>query len=168
MQLISRLSDDKTRRIPAIDRNLFEPIGELTVNFALLEGTVAHGIWLLLHPGNAGEQRTGQIVTAELSFRRLVEMLSCLYLHRHPDGDQEGLKQLRAKLFHLEEKRNTIIHSYWGQDFDSGQTTRLKTTAKAKGIVYQSEIVTRTDIEEIANAITELAVELENFYKSFG
>lgn len=163
MKILSTLSPDKKRRIPAIDRSFLEPIGELTVNFAMLEQAVAHGIWHLV----SDDQYLGTILTSELSFRRKVETLSCLHLYRYPGADPSVFKALAAKLYQLEEKRNTFIHSYWGRDPKSSEIARMKTTAKAKGLSSQLEIVSRETIVEIALRMAEVARELEIFYNSF-
>ena len=54
----------------ARDPALLEAIGRITVNFALLEEAISLCIWALI----GGEQQMGQIVTAELSFRQLVDL----------------------------------------------------------------------------------------------
>ena len=164
VRIISTLSADKKRRIPAVDHSLLEPIGELTVYFAMLEEEVKHGVYLLL----GGDHFVRLIVTTELSYRRAVELLNALYLHRFPDKDQDTLKKLSKKLYTLEAKRNVIVHSYWGKhSMKSEGTTRSKTTAKAEGLKFQDETISRHDIEKIVEEIGELAVELESFYDTF-
>ena len=151
---------------PAIDPTLLEPIGRVTVNFEMLSSQVEFGIWHLLLYGNndAREQRIDQIVTAELAFRRCVELFSCLYQHRYPtQTDYEKLNQLCRKLLAIEEKRNKIIHSLWGGAGELGHSTRIKTTAKQKGIKFQFQKMSRAEINAIADEIAQAATEFLEF-----
>src|SRR5438067_4627332 len=133
MILLSTLSPDKKRRVAAIDPSLIQPIGELTVNFAMLESILKRGIERLLFPGpfSRSKHDTAAIVTVEMSFRRLVHLFECLVRERCPESDVQACKALCAEMFRIERKRNAIIHSEWGLDADSRLTVRMKTTAKA-------------------------------------
>jgi hypothetical protein len=145
---------------PGIDPTFFEPIGRVTVNFEMLSHQVEFGIWHLLFGNHAGEQRTGQIVTADLSFGKNVELFACLYKHRFPKGDYKNLDHLCKKLHTAEEKRNKITHSKWG-----GGTMRMKMTAKQKkGFHFQFEKMTRADVVAIADEIAQTATEFQNFF----
>jgi len=147
---------------PGIDPSLFEPIGRITVNFEMLSGQVNWGIWLLLFGNYAGEQRTGQIVTAERPFGKNVELFACLYKHRFPKQDYKKLNGLCGKLRAVEQERNKITHSQWG-----GGTMRIKTTAKQKqGLHFQFEKMSRAQINAIADEIAESATEFVNFVLS--
>ena len=157
------MTSSKRKMIPAIDRSLLEPIGEVTVNFAMLEQVLTSGTWLLLFGNSAQEQRTGQIVTAELSFRRNVELFSCLFKHRFPEKGDADIKTLRSKLLALEEKGNVTTHSFWGAAGEPGYSTRIKITAKARGIAFQFQKTSREEIATLANEIAEVASELQDF-----
>jgi hypothetical protein len=157
------MTSSKRKMIPGIHRSLFEPIGEVTVNFAMLEHVLSGGTGLLLFGNNGQEQRTGQIVTAELSFRRNVELFSCLFRHRFPEKGDAGIKALCSKLLVLEEKRNVTIHSFWGGAGEPGYSTRIKVTAKLKGIAFQFQKTSREEIAAVANEIAEVASELQDF-----
>jgi len=165
MKVLSTLSGDKTRRVAAIDRSLLGPIGELTVNFAMLEQIVKHGIELLLFPDgdNGWAHVTSSMVTSEMSFRRLVDLLQCLVSHRCSEGDAELCKELCLAMGRLEERRNAIIHSNWAIDGSSGATIRLKTTAKGKGLRHHEEVLTSNDISKIADEIAAVAKRLGDF-----
>jgi hypothetical protein len=170
MKILSTLSVDKKRRVPAIDTALFEPIGEMTVNFAMLEQTLKHGIHRLLFPdGDEGwEDVTGSIVTSEMSFRRLTDLFRCLVEHRCSDEDQETCRALCVEMYRLEERRNSIIHSHWAIDANTKGTVRLKTTAKGKGLKHQEQPIKRGDIACIAEDLARLAKDLEDFLEPHG
>ena len=133
----------------------------------MLEGTVHQGIGLLLFGNSVEEQRTAQIVTAELSFRRSVELLSCLYRHRFPDQHKDELTALCTRLFEAEALRNRITHSTWGAGGEPGYTTRMKITAKQKGFSFQVEKMSREDITAIADGIAVIATEVLTFIIKF-
>ncbi len=155
---------EEKKLIPAIDNSLLEPIGAVTVNFAMLEESLSFGIWIFLFGNNAQEQRTGQIVTAELSFRRKVDLFCCLFRHRFPDKDDTELSKLRVKLMDVEAKRNRLVHSFWAASDEKGKSTRMKTTAKHKGIRFQFEKMGKEEIKSIADIIAEVAYETQMFY----
>lgn len=59
-----------------------ESIGKITANFAVLETPIAFFAWSLVSPA---DQRLGQIITAELSFRSLVALLSSVFKYKVTD-----------------------------------------------------------------------------------
>ena len=115
-----------------IDARFLESIGRITVNFEVLSHIVELGVWILLLGNGLGEQRTGQIVTAERSFGRNVDLFSCLYRHRYPKQPHQALTTLCGKLQAIEDERNRIIHSRWTRVDVSGHAIRMKTTAKKR------------------------------------
>jgi hypothetical protein len=52
-------------------------LGEMTVSFADVEGQISQLIWNLL----GDDQKVGQIVTTQLSFRRQLDLLDALFRH---------------------------------------------------------------------------------------
>jgi len=151
---------------PGIDPTLFEPIGRVTVNFAMLQRVVETGVWQLLFGNGIKEQRTSQIVTAELSFRRAVELFSCLYRHRFPGQHEAALKTMCKRLLAAEEKRNLITHSTWAGG-QPGYTLRFKTTAKQKGFAFQFQHMSRDDITAVGDGIAIVATDLQKFIFKF-
>jgi hypothetical protein len=102
-------------------------IGLITVNYVLLENTLAAGIWSFLEL----DQMKGQIVTAELSFKGLVALFSSLYRNRRSDlGKIKELEKLLKKIMRAEETRNIICHSLWAAGATDQTLSRIKTTAK--------------------------------------
>ncbi len=126
---------------PAIDKQLLAPLGEVAANFSMLDSILSSQIWLLLFGNSLKEQRTGQIVTAELSFKNKIALFSSLFQHRFPDEKPfERLKAIRKKLRAANEKRNRLLHSVWAASGHRGSSTRTKTTAKEKtGVHFEFE-----------------------------
>ncbi len=126
-------------------------IGQITANFAVLELVVSLSAWSLI----GSDQTLGQIITAELSFRKLLDLLSNLYRLRvnHPQLTEE-LDGLIAQAAQAEEKRNVITHSYWAAGDTHETSTRVKMTAKRyKGLKHRSEPMSVEALNEIADFI---------------
>ena len=138
-----------------------QAIGLITVNFAMLELTIASGAWFFLG-------KTGAIVTAELSFKGLVALFSSLYRNWTTDAKKVGdLDSLLKRVMQAEEKRNIISHSLWTLGKSDETITRIKTTAKmSKGLKHSFEQVTVDDLERIADEIAETAADFQAFYIS--
>ena len=150
-----------------VDPSLFEAIGKITVTFELLSQFVELGVWFLLFGcDNIQDQRMGQIVTAERSFRQNVDLLACLYKHRYPSQGGEELNRLCEKLQHIEDERNKVMHSRWIQHPAPASVLALlmKTTAKRKtGFKFQSQETKLSEVAGIVNDITKAASELLRF-----
>jgi hypothetical protein len=152
---------------PALDSKLFESIGKITVNFEALSYMVELGIWILLFGNGIQEKRTGQIVTAERSFGRNVDLFSCLYKHRYAKQSHKVLTDLCGNLHDIEEKRNTVTHSRWTLVDMFEQVIRMKTTAKRKGIGFQFEQMSLTEIATFADEIARTSEQLAMFVSKF-
>jgi hypothetical protein len=137
-------------------------IGDITVSFALLESLIQLLAGFLLRQ----EQRIGQIVTAELSFRNLRALTLSLYRERHGEDDEyETLRALMRRASDLEDLRNQITHSIWATGDTAETVTRLKMTAKEKrGLHFDFENVSADDLGEVANEIMQLAHDVQEFW----
>ena len=141
-----------------------ELIGLISVNFALLELALATGIWMAL----GVDQRRGQIITSELSFKKLLALFSSLYQERSlTEEASQKLDLIIKTAIQAEEKRNVIVHSLWAEGSSESTITRTKTTAKAsKGLRLQLEQVSIEDLRQIANQIAEAGYEIQFFWLS--
>ncbi len=139
---------------PVPDEHL-KHIGDITVSFTMLELNVQAFAWGLLGAG----QRTGQIVTAELSFRAVRALAQSLYLNRNGDDDfLAKLRKLMARADRAEERRNGIIHSHWAVGANAASITRFKNTAKRKsGFQVTVENLTGDQLAGFALEIKTLA-----------
>jgi hypothetical protein len=136
-------------------------IGDITVSFAALESVLQGFAQSLL--GASG--RLGQIVTAELSFKRLRALTASLYLERQgEDEDYDAFRELLRRAADVEQVRNQITHSTWAAGDDSTSITRIKTTAKERhGIRFHFENVTSDQLAEFALSIRVLAEDILRF-----
>ena len=103
-------------------------IGQVTVNFAMLESAISSFVWGMINT----DQMLGQMITAELSFRNLVGLLSSIYKHRINDEERiTELERLLNRALYAEEQRNIIAHSSWGVGDKAETITRFKTDRKS-------------------------------------
>jgi len=151
---------------PVPDEHL-KHIGDITVSFALLESQIKTLIGSLI----AEHQRIGQIITAQLSFRNLLDLVISLYLERHgEDDDYLKLKLLMNKAGNIEENgegvsRNKIIHSIWAAGRDKDHITRVKTNERKKnGLKFQFEELSAQELAAFAKETRNLADEISRFY----
>lgn len=146
--------------IPLSDEHL-RSIGKITAYFAKLELLVSFCIWSLIE----GEQRLGQIVTAELSFSGKVALLSSLYRYRVNSPERlTELEELLDRVSQAEEKRNAMIHSFWGAGRTKETITRIKTTAKrSKGLKFHFQEMKVQELDEVADFIAGVAYDVETF-----
>src|SRR2546428_8736610 len=85
-------------------------IGQITVNFTLLESQLQFLVWTLIGP----DQRLGQTITAELSFRAVQTVAGSVFRHRYVHSEKiDELSNLLKRVSQVAEKRNQIIHSLW-------------------------------------------------------
>jgi hypothetical protein len=107
------------------------------VSFSELEDRLSEAIDSLI----GGNDGTGSIVAAELSFRAKVNLFASLVRHRAdgryftvPDAAvSEVLQELCNNIFKAEELRNAVLHSSWIElDMSDGKVVRRKATAKSK------------------------------------
>ena len=145
----------------AIHPSLLPSLGQLTVNFSMLEQVVSFFIWELV----GSDQRTGQIVTAEMPFRSLINLFCALYRHRVSDpANITTLDELRKRLEAAAEKRNALLHSGWAEAGQAGVSMRFKTTAKAKqGLKFTFEKTKKPDIDTIGSEMAALAADVQDF-----
>ena len=136
-------------------------MGDITVSFALLENVIESLV------GNpiSHDQRTGQIITAELSFHNLRALLVSLYLHRYgKDSNYEQFRKLIIRLGDIEAKRNVITHSRWAAGETSDTISRIKITAKGKhGFKFDFETMSENQLIDIETEIKVLASDIQDF-----
>src|SRR2546426_6141727 len=128
-------------------------IGQVTVNFALLESALSTFVWELI----SAEQRLGQTITAELSFRNLVALASSLSRFRNLTGETlERCEALLNRALEAEGHRNAVAHSLWAAGHTPASVTRIKVTAKkSKGLNHQFVQMTVDDLQKVADLIAE-------------
>jgi hypothetical protein len=128
-------------------------LGKSTANFSQLEDELCRFIWYLLGP----DEQLGQVVTAELSFRGLVNLAGALARHRTADpGTLQEVEAGLARAIQAETERNIMVHSTWFGHHTEDEVSRTKLTAKrAHGRKVDFEMVTPGAIEDVATHIAE-------------
>jgi hypothetical protein len=133
-----------------------EGLGRICVEFQRLETILKTATASLVHPD---DRRVGAIVTAQLSFRALLDLYYALHHHRYDNAlaDKE-LDKFLGQCAKAEERRNQIIHSYWAPDYLGGKgAKRTKFTAKnRKELKQQVEVLSKADLEKIADELRAL------------
>ena len=138
-----------------VPREHLEAIGQIMVNFALLEMVLSYLAWNLL----GVDQRIGRAVTAQSSFRNRMALVSSLFRLRCEDKGLIGeLDEILKCVVRCEEQRNTVAHSFWTAGSLPEAVGRAKTTAKEfKGLKDHREDMTVQDLAVIADEIAEAA-----------
>jgi len=144
-----------------LDDQFLLALGRVTANFAVLEDSVSFFLWSLI----GRDQRLGQIITAELSFKATRALLSAIFQHRIVDQVlRDELESLLNRISENEERRNVLVHSSWAAGDTPETRTRIKMTAKkGKGIRHQFEQLVPADIEVVAARASELALDVHKF-----
>lgn len=152
-------------KAPVGDEHL-RAIGQITVNFTLLRSSISAFISLLIGNDLSFEQqRVGQIITAQLGFQTLANLLSSLFRHRTTNPEAiAGLDGLLARAAAARDKRNQVTHSLWGAGPTDETVTRFKMTAKQrKGFKFMSEQMSVEDLDKIADDIAGVAGDIQQF-----
>jgi len=148
------------KMISAIDNSLLEPIGLVTVNFSMLEGTLKFFVRILI----TNEPMIGQIITANLNFRQLIDLFCSLYRFRIKDDVLlSEFEQFRKSLEEANDRRNNLIHSQWAAGEEPGKSTKYKTMARAKqGLIHKFDSISTEDIMNLAEYISEIAADAQD------
>ena len=141
-----------------------QALGQITADFQVLEETISSFILDLI----GAEPDVGEIITSELSFRKLIDLLSALFKHQvRNDTKIAEMERLVLRANVVEQKRNTIIHSGWALGNTDETITRVKTTAKQRhGLRVQSVEMDTVMLKQIADEIAELSADLSDFHRT--
>jgi hypothetical protein len=136
-------------------------IGDITVSFALLESMLQSLAGLLL----GCDQRTQQIVTAEISFQQLCKLVVSIGRERYVGEDAKRLDDLVTGALKLADRRNAITHSLWAAGSTRDEVNRVKVTAKkAKGFNIDSEQITVEALAAVAADMCQRAHDMQTFW----
>lgn len=139
-----------------------DAMGRVTLAFSFLEEMLSVLAALFL----GQDWKVVQVITAEMSFKQKVNLVSSLYKLKYadfvlePDHDvaKEVLSELITLCFGAEQLRNQIVHSsYVG-------TTRVKTTAKSKrGLSHVVESLDANKVLDVADHIVSVGMGVQEF-----
>jgi len=134
-------------------------LGKICVEFQRLETCLKAATGLLLDPTDF---QVVTIVTAQLSFGAIIDLLYSLYRYRFQsqleDKELEKLNEYLGKCLKLASRRNQIIHSHWKPDLEEGNGAlgTKHMAKKGKGLQSQKETVSESDLEELAKGFQDL------------
>lgn len=151
--------EDRSVLLQAAERTACSALGRVLTSFQHLQHTLTEIGGFFLDPTN---YQVGVIVTSELSFRGLLNLVYSLAQHRGVAKERiSSLRDILADCLQAEQRRNTLIHSYWAPEPESLRTTRFKYTAKfPKGYKHQIEDITEASLLGFAAKIRELCLDL--------
>jgi hypothetical protein len=159
-ELIEILVMSRTTAVPS---ELLTEIGRIVANFAILENE----LFILIHWLLGSDREISHIVTAELSFRNLLDLSASLVRQVHGTKAAKNYKEALKFATKAEDERNHIIHSLWGMR--GLNATRIKHTAKrGKGHSIQREQLTQEDLFAVAIEISRAIFAVERFRESLG
>jgi len=141
-----------------MDENFIKSVGLLTLNFAHLE------FCLRLFAGSqfGVKYPLNEIILSELSFKQLLNISAGIYKELEADTEKlDKFNQILKDSFALEQQRNTITHSFYGQNRDLKIIVRKKISSKGKkGFIEQTEIINADTVNKISEQINETSIEL--------
>jgi hypothetical protein len=108
--------------------------------------------------------KLGQIVTAELSFSQKINLLSSICRDKLKNlNELDEVDQILKRVALAEQKRNTVVHSFWTGYPGFSKVARIKTTAKrkSKGLKLEIENPSLKELEEVATYITNIAYDIQ-------
>jgi hypothetical protein len=149
--------EQKTKLLAHISRaEVTHGLGNFVMEFQLLETLIKDAISFLI---NKNDSIPGRIVTAEMSFRTLLDVLVALFHYETRDESRtEVLKTALTQSQKASDRRNALVRSYWHTDQDGG-TVRLKMRAKGRQ-PYR-------EVEERDNLGAALEVDLRQCQEAF-
>jgi len=132
-------------------------VGKLTLNFAHLEFMFTMFAGMHMNTGYP----FNELVLSELSFRQLINVSVGLHELLEPSNDQrERFKEIVKRATLLEQERNKITHSFYGQTKNKAIVRHKNVTRIKSGYRQQRQEITANDILNIANKIEELGFDL--------
>jgi hypothetical protein len=109
-------------------------IGELIVNFQRIEEAIGLSIAAMV----SREKNVGEIIASELSFRAKVDVFGALFIYRSKEVNLPAdVSELIGRLHTAEQRRNSIVHSWWDAN------TRKPSTIRRKKVSCRSKKVSR-------------------------
>src|SRR5260221_2428760 len=134
-----------------------EAIGKVSVEFQRLETLLKVAAGHLVDPL---DHRLSLIITAQLSFKAVLDLFGAIFEHRFNDPPQQKkLDKFLGRCKEAENRRNQVIHSHWGPDTYGGKgAVRRKSTARGK-LKTEQQVISRGELQKHANDLVTLRTE---------
>jgi hypothetical protein len=135
-------------------------IGWIVTEFANLEGMLAIVVGVF---AGVSHERPGMILTTQLSFSNLVSVFESLVYDLNPSEEAlDIVHDLVTRARNVNDRRNGIIHSTWSEGNTPDKAIRVKMSLK-KGLKSAAEEVTVENLEALAQTISALADDIDDF-----
>jgi len=115
-------------------------------------------------------QKDWEALTAPISFRQALDILSSLHKLRHPRATASAVEfeRLRKRAQDSETMRNEVVHSWWVTSKESGELMQVRITARAgrgvrENLAEGRDISSIENLSQIAENIREVNKELSRF-----
>jgi hypothetical protein len=135
-----------------------EALGKVCVAFQALETDFKSAIGELVDPIDV---HLGMIITAQLSFKGVLDLFEALFDHRLRDPDlQKKLGKFLGQCKAAEDRRNQIIHSQWLPDSIEGKGALRVKHSSRRELKSTVELLSQSDLKEVADKFEALGREL--------
>jgi hypothetical protein len=141
------------------DIELAQAIGELAIQFGRLESSVSE---LVITAFGKADMESANAVSAVLSFRQKLDLVAALAPSRLTNSEHlEEVQSCIATLQRYEEKRNSLLHAFWGRELVNdypfaGELIQSRTRAhRKKGLVHIRNEVNLTEIRALSKEIQQ-------------
>ncbi len=128
-------------------RPMWEAVGRMTSDFAVLEVLIHHLVWALIGYGNA----SSGVVTKEMSFGQLRQLTKRLVGAGLPSdkGRRKRISELLEPLKRLNEDRNKFTHSLVASGKIGLTLTRVRQVLKTTRYKDATKEVSVSEVEEL-------------------
>lgn len=136
---------------------LFTALGIVVYEYSLLDLTISQVLLRLMEK----ENRKGEAVVAELSFRTKMHLIHTLA--DVPPKAQASFKRLMDNADDCDQRRNTVVHSSYHYGNDAEKVLRRKVTAKRK-LKRTVEVVNIPDLVRLAAFMYDTSQAIQHFF----
>jgi hypothetical protein len=126
-------------------------IGRVAVNFQHLEFSIE--MWIVALIGS--DDRIGMMIASQLPFRGICSLAESLYALKVTDVEKVNrFREIIKEAGQLEAQRNTLFHSNWGTNTDTGLVERMKLPKDmTKGFRFVTEHYPVSKINGLADSM---------------
>ena len=142
--------------------NVLELIGQVTVIHSSLAMNLEKGVSQLL--GDVENQNISDIVTADLPISKLINLIGALHNELCKNSQmRKEFNKLLKEIKKINNKRNDIIHKFM-MFFPDGNILMISKKMKSqKGLTRKVYIVTKEELEDIVESMTDVGYRLSLF-----
>lgn len=136
-----------------VSMDLRAAIGQLCVDFSILEWSVDRSIWAL----KGQDRKSGRITTSDYLTKRRINVLKNSALARF-GANSKGNKiynDIGDVLTQIAKSRNLVVHGLWAKSTREGELKKSYVLTYFKKPNGVGAIVTRTQINDLVRAIRE-------------